>query len=74
MIELIVTFVVGFITGVLVGRNNVTTVEKAVDEALELYDKAQDEINELKAKAKKPAKKKKPAPKKKPATKKPQVD
>ena len=53
MITLITLFVAGFITGVLVGRNNVKTVEKAVDEALELYEKAQDEITELKAKAKK---------------------
>jgi hypothetical protein len=53
MITLIALFVAGFITGVLVGRNNVKTVEKAVDEALELYEKAQDEITELKAKAKK---------------------
>jgi len=58
MITLIAVLVAGFITGVLVGRNNVKTVEKAVDEALELYEKAQDEITELKAKVRKPAKKK----------------
>jgi hypothetical protein len=69
MITLIAVLVVGFITGVLVGRNNVKTVEKAVDEALELYEKAQDEITELKAKVKKP---KKTTTKK--AVKKPVVD
>ena len=50
MIIEIVIFVAGFVTGVLVGLNNVNTVERAVEETLELYDKAQEEISELKAK------------------------
>ena len=54
MITLTAVLIVGFIVGVLVGRNNVKTVEKAVDEALGLYEKAQEEIGELKSKIKKP--------------------
>ena len=46
-------WVFGFVAGVLVGRNNVKTVEMSVDEALYLYDCAVAELNELKAKAKK---------------------
>jgi uncharacterized membrane protein (DUF106 family) len=69
MSTLIAVLVAGFITGVLVGRNNVKTVEKAVGEALELYDKAQEELAELKTKARKPQKKST-----KKAVKKPQVD
>ena len=53
MITLIVTFVVGFIVGILVGRNNAAKVNRAVEDAVELYEKAQEEIAELKAKAKK---------------------
>ena len=68
MITLIVTFVIGFVVGILVGRNNETKVDRAVEDAVELYEAAQKEIADLKAKAKK-----KPA-KKKPAAKKPQVD
>jgi hypothetical protein len=46
-------WVFGFVAGVLVGRNNVKTVEKSVDEALTLYDNVLAELDELKAKAKK---------------------
>ncbi len=67
MIELIAVFIAGFITGILVGRNNVTKVNRAVEDAADLYEKAQAEIAELKAKAKKPAKRKA-------VKKKPQVD
>jgi uncharacterized membrane-anchored protein YhcB (DUF1043 family) len=69
MITLIVTFVIGFIVGILVSRNNQTKVNRAVEDAVELYEAAQKEISDLKAKAKK-----KPAAKKKPVAKKPQVD
>jgi hypothetical protein len=64
MITLIALFVAGFITGILVGRNNVKTVEKAVVEALELYDKAQEELADLKKAKKKPAAKRKTTTKK----------
>ena len=57
MIIEIAIFTVGFITGILVGRNNRRLVEKTVQESLELYEKAQEELEELKAK-RKPAKKK----------------
>jgi len=63
MITLIVTFVVGFVVGILVGRNNEAKVDRAVEDAAELYEKAQAEIAELKAKVKKPAKKKTPTKK-----------
>ena len=46
-------WVFGFAAGVIVGRKDVKTVEKSVDEALYLYDCAIAELNELKAKAKK---------------------
>lgn len=76
MLELIAVFVGGFITGILVGRNNVKLVEKSVEEAIELYEKAQAEIAELKAPKKKSTKRKtavkKSATKK--TSKKPQVD
>lgn len=59
MIILIITsLVAGFITGVLVGRNNVAKVNRAVEDAAVLYEKAQAEIAELKAKVRKPAPKK----------------
>ena len=64
MITLIAIFVAGFITGILVGRNNVKTVEKAVDEARELYEKAQEEIADLKKAKKKPTTKRKTTTKK----------
>lgn len=58
MITLIITsLVVGFVVGVLVGRNNAAKVNRAVEDATSLYEKAQEEISELKAKAKKSAKK-----------------
>lgn len=58
MITLIITsLVVGFVVGVLVGRNNTAKVNRAVEDATSLYEKAQEEISELKAKAKKSAKK-----------------
>ena len=57
MITLIVTFVVGVVVGILVGRNNVTKVNRAVEDAVELYEAAQKEIADLKTKAKKPTKK-----------------
>ena len=69
MITLIVTFVVGVVVGILVGRNNITKVNRAVEDAVELYEKAQAEIADLKAKGKK-----KPTKKQTPAKKKPQVD
>jgi len=58
-------WVFGFVAGVLVGRNNVKTVEKSVDEALYLYDCAVAELNELKANAKKKRKTTKKTTKKK---------
>ena len=62
----IVAFIVGFVTGALVTRNNVEEVNKVVEEAKELAAKAEAELAELKAKQKKPATKKggKPAAKK----------
>lgn len=70
MIIEIVIFVAGVITGVLVTRNNIAKVNRAVEDAAKLYEKAQAEIAELKAKDKKPAKK----TTKKKTVKKPQVD
>lgn len=46
-------WVFGFVAGVLVGRKEVETVAKRVDEALLLYDCTLDELNDLKAEAKK---------------------
>ena len=62
----IVVFVAGIITGALVTRNNLEEVNKVVQEAKELADKAEAELAEFKAKQKKPAIKrgKKPAAKK----------
>jgi len=61
----IALWVFGFVAGVLVGRNNVKTVEKSVDEALHLYDCAVAELNDLKAQAKKKRKPTKKTTKKK---------
>lgn len=58
IILIIISLVADFITGILVGRNNVAKVNRAVEDATVLYEKAQAEITELKAKAKKPAPKK----------------
>jgi len=65
MIIYIAILVVGFVVGALVARNNQDEVNKVVEEAKELAAKAEAELKELKAKAKKPAPKKA----KKPATK-----
>tara|TARA_R110002167_G_scaffold221664_3_gene426589 strand:- start:1371 stop:1586 length:216 start_codon:yes stop_codon:yes gene_type:complete len=46
-------WVFGFVAGVLVGRKEVETVAKHVDAALLLYDCTLEELNDLKAKAKK---------------------
>lgn len=61
----IVAFIFGFVTGVLITRNNVEKVNKVVLETVELLDKAEAELKELKAK-KKPGRRK--------TVKKPQVD
>lgn len=53
LLTILALWVFGFVVGVLVGRNNVKTVEKSVGEALNLYDNVLEELNELKAKAKK---------------------
>ena len=57
MLTLIATFIVGFIAGVLVTRNNIKKVNLLVEEAKELAAKAEEELAELKSKAKPPAKK-----------------
>ncbi len=57
MLTLIATFIVGFIVGVLVTRNNIKKVNLLVEEAKELAAKAEEELAELKSKAKPPAKK-----------------
>ena len=66
MLTLIATFIGGFIVGVLVTRNNIKKVNLLVEEAKELAAKAEEELAELKSKAKPPAKKRgrKPAAKK----------
>ena len=66
MLTLIATFIVGFIAGVLVTRNNIKKVNLLVEEAKELAAKAEEELAELKSKTKSPAKKRgrKPASKK----------
>lgn len=75
MITLIVIFVIGFVVGTLVSRNNAVKVNRAVEDAVELYEAAQKEIAELKGKAKKKTPTKKTTTKKKQAaTKRPQVD
>ena len=65
MIINVVIFVVGFVVGALVARNNQEEVNKLVDEGKELAAKAEAELKELKAKQKKSAikKVKKPAAK-----------
>ena len=66
MITSILIFLGGFIVGVLVARNNIKKVNLLVEEAKELAAKAEEELAELKSKAKPPAKKRgrKPAAKK----------
>ena len=71
MIIEIVIFIAGFLTGVLVTRNNIAKVNKVVLETVELLDKAETELKELKSKQKKPAKRKTSTKK---TVKKPQVD
>ena len=63
MIELVLIFVAGVVTGILVGRNNAAKVNRAVTDVTELYEAAQKEIADLQKKAKKPSRAKK-APKK----------
>tara|TARA_R110002050_G_scaffold105821_2_gene215615 strand:+ start:1512 stop:1715 length:204 start_codon:yes stop_codon:yes gene_type:complete len=53
----------GFIAGIFVTRNNAKKINRAVEDATELYEKAQAELAEIKAKVKKPAKKKTPTKK-----------
>lgn len=62
----IVTFIVGFVAGALVTRNNVEEVNKVVEEAKELAAKAEAELAEFKAKQSKSTTKRgrKPAAKK----------
>ena len=55
MIINIVIFIVGFVAGILVTRNNIQKVNLLVEEAEKLAAKAEAELKELKAKAKKPA-------------------
>ena len=55
MIINVIIFVVGFVVGALVARNNQEEVNKVVEEAKELAAKAEAELKELKAKQKKPA-------------------
>ena len=66
MLTLIATFIVGFIAGALVARNNIKKLNVLVDEAKELAAKAEEELAELKSKAKSSPKKRgrKPATKK----------
>jgi F0F1-type ATP synthase membrane subunit b/b' len=52
MIINIAIFVVGFVVGALVARNNQDEVNKVVEEAKELAAKAEAELKELKAKTK----------------------
>ena len=62
----IVMFIVGFVAGALVTRNNVEEVNKVVEEAKELAAKAEAELAEFKAKQSKSTTKRgrKPAAKK----------
>jgi len=55
MIINVIIFIVGFVVGALVARNNQEEVNKVVEEAKELAAKAEAELKELKAKQKKPA-------------------
>lgn len=65
------TFVAGAIAGALVARNNLDEVNKAVEEAKELAEKAEAELKKYRDEA---AIKKKPrAPRKKTAPKKPKL-
>ena len=61
--EIIVSFIVGFVVGALVARNNIKKLNVLVNDAKELADKAEAELKELKAKSK-------PKPKRKPSTRK----
>ena len=54
MISYIITFLAGALVGVLVARNNIKKVNAIVAEAKELAEKAEKELDELKAKTKKP--------------------
>ncbi len=47
MLTLIATFIVGFIVGVLVTRNNIKKVNLLVEEAKELAAKAEEELAEF---------------------------
>ena len=58
MIIDIIIFVAGFITGALVTRNNHDEVNRIVEEANKLAEKAEAELKELKAKQKKSTTKK----------------
>ena len=57
MLTLIATFVVGFVVGLLVARKHLDKVNLLVTEAKELAAKAEEELAELKSKAKPTAKK-----------------
>jgi|TARA_X000001388_G_scaffold34361_1_gene24224 uncharacterized membrane-anchored protein YhcB (DUF1043 family) len=63
--EIIVSFIVGFVVGALVARNNIKKLNVLVDEAKELADKAEAELKELKADIKKKPARKPRATKKK---------
>lgn len=63
MIVSILLVLGGFTAGILVARNNIVKVNRAVEDATELYEKAQAEMLELEAKLKKPTKKKTPTKK-----------
>lgn len=52
----IISFIVGFVIGVLVTRNNHDEVNKIVEDAQDLAEKAQAELAEYKAKQKKTTK------------------
>lgn len=52
----ITSFIVGFVIGALVTRNNVDEVNKIVEDAQDLAEKAQAELAEYKAKQKKTTK------------------
>ena len=49
MITIIVSFLVGVVTGALVARNNIKKLNVLVEEAKQLAEVAQNELNELKA-------------------------
>lgn len=52
----ITSFIVGFVIGALVARNNADEVNKIVEDAQDLAEKAQAELAEYKAKQKKTTK------------------